>query len=158
MAAEVSPSSAELDAQLEVLQFASFGPDDAVRLGLIAAERALMERSPVLIEIQLDDRTVFRAALEGTTPGNDDWLRRKFAVVRRFERSSLAMRVHFEEQGTDFHAATGLPEADYAAYGGGWPIVVRGLGMVGVMGVSGLPHLEDHRLITESIAAALAGP
>lgn len=150
------PTSAELAAQLDALQFAALGADDAVRLGVIATQRALAQGLAVLIEIRLGDRTVFRAALEGTTSGNDDWLRRKFAVVHRFSQSSLAMRVRFEEQGTDFHAATGLPESDYATYGGGFPLMVRGVGMVGVMGVSGLPHLEDHRLIVESIAEHLA--
>ena len=157
MAAEAGPSSSALAAQLAELQFDSLGPNDAIRLGRIAADLALVDGLCVLIEIQLGERTVFRAACEGTTPDNDEWLRRKFAVVRRFEQSSLAMRVRFEEEGTDFHSATGLPEADYAPYGGGWPLIVRGQGMVGVMGVSGLPHLEDHRLITESIAAYLAG-
>ena len=123
---------------------------------MIAAGHALARGLGVLIEVQVEDRVVFRAAMAGTSPSNDDWLRRKFAVVRRFEQSSLAMRVQFEEQGTDFHTATGLPESDYAAYGGGWPLMVRGAGVVGVMGVSGLPHLEDHRLITESITAFLA--
>ena len=156
MAADGLPSSAELTAQLDALQFPELGADAAVRLGMIATRRALAEGLVALIEIQLGDRTVYRAALEGTTASNDDWLRRKFAVVRRFEQSSLAMRVHFEEQGTDFHAATGLPESDYAAYGGGWPLMVRGAGMVGVMGVSGLPHLDDHLLITGSITEFLA--
>ena len=156
MSAEAAPGSAELAAELQELQFESLDPDDAVRLGVIAAHRALSLGLPVLIEIQVDDRVIFRSALAGTSSSNDDWLRRKFAVVRRFQQTSLAMRVQYEEQGTDFHTATGLPEADYAAYGGGWPLIVRGEGLVGVMGVSGLPHLEDHRLIVESIRAFLA--
>ena len=156
MAAENLPSSAELSEQLDALQFAALSADDSVRLGVIAAQRALAQGLAVLIEIRLGDRVVFRAALEGTTPSNDDWLRRKFAVVHRFSQSSLAVRVRYEEQGTDFHTATGLPESDYAVYGGGFPLMVRGVGMVGVMGVSGLPHLEDHRLIVESITDFLA--
>lgn len=156
MTADAVPDSAALAGELQALQFDRFGPDDAVRLGMIAAGHALARGLGVLIEVQVKDRVVFRAAMAGTSPSNDDWLRRKFAVVRRFEQSSLAMRVQFEEQGTDFHTATGLPESDYAAYGGGWPLMVRGAGVVGVMGVSGLPHLEDHRLITESITAFLA--
>lgn len=155
MLAEDLPSSAELAAQLDALQFVEFGVDDAVHLGMIGTRRALSQGLAVLIEVRFGDRTVFRAALEGTTSSNDDWLRRKFAVVDRFTQSSLAMRVRFEEEGTDFHTATGLPESDYAAYGGGFPLIVRGVGMVGVMGVSGLPHLEDHRLIVDSIANLL---
>ena len=156
MPADGQPGSAELSGQLQTLQFEALSADDAVRLGMIAARHALDEGLGALIEIRLGDRTVFRAALEGTSASNDDWLRRKFAVVHRFGMSSLAVRVQFEEQGTDFHAATGLPESDFAAYGGGWPLIVRGVGQVGVMGVSGLPHLDDHRLIVEAITEFLA--
>ena len=149
-------TSEELEHQHLALQFDALEANVAVVLGSEAAGIARAASLPVLVEVRLGDRLVYRAALEGTTTDNDDWLRRKFNVVRQFERSSLAMRVRFEEQGTDFHAATGLPEADYAAYGGGWPLVVRGRGMVGVMGVSGLPHLDDHRLIVDALTAVIA--
>ena len=152
-----APTVAELQMQHEALQFDSFTADDAVAIGVIATTIAVERSLPVVIELRIGERMVYRAALEGTSGDNDEWLRRKFAVVHRFERSSLAMRRQFEEQGTDFYAATGLPESDHAAFGGGWPITVRGLGLVGVMGVSGLPHVQDHALIVEAISTFIDG-
>jgi len=50
----------------------------------------------------------------------------------------------------------GVSEADFAAHGGAFPIVVRGVGPVGVVTVSGLPQLDDHRLVVEVLRAFAA--
>jgi uncharacterized protein (UPF0303 family) len=49
-----------------------------------------------------------------------------------------------------------LDAADHADAGGAVPIVVRGVGMVAVATVSGLPQVEDHRLVVQGIRAVLA--
>ena len=82
----------------------------------------------------------------------------KRRVVRRFARSSLAVRVSFEERGTTFAAATGLTEPEYAAHGGGVPVVVAGVGVVGGLYVSGLPQVEDHALCIAALRAMSAMP
>jgi uncharacterized protein (UPF0303 family) len=50
----------------------------------------------------------------------------------------------------------GPAAADYAAHGGCFPIVVRGVGFVGTVAVSGLPQKEDHDLVVEALRAFLA--
>jgi uncharacterized protein (UPF0303 family) len=57
---------------------------------------------------------------------------------------------------TTFEEATGLDPRQYAAHGGGYPILVRGVGPVGVVVVSGLPQLDDHRMVVTAIRAHLA--
>ena len=57
-----------------------------------------------------------------------------------------------------FVGATGqrmieVPETEYAAHGGGFPIRVAGAGRVGLMVVSGLPQLDDHALVVECLRA-----
>ena len=44
----------------------------------------------------------------------------------------------------------------YAAHGGAFPILLRGTGCIGTVAVSGLPQLEDHRLVVEALEAVLA--
>ena len=44
-----------------------------------------------------------------------------------------------------------LSEQAYAAAGGGFPIFIKETGCVGAVVVSGLPQLEDHRLVIEAI-------
>lgn len=105
-----------------------------------ATARAL----PVAIEIAHGDTIVFLALMPGATSDNSDWTRRKRAVARRFHRSSLYIRLLCEQHGWAFADRFRLPPADFAASGGGVPIVVNGTGVVGAVAVSGLPDVEDH--------------
>jgi uncharacterized protein (UPF0303 family) len=148
-------SSAALRGEAESLELTGFSLVDALRLGRIATDIAVDRSLPVLIEVVLGQRVAYRAALPGTTADNDEWLRRKFRVVARFEESTLAVRVAHEEKDRAFNEATGLPEAEFAAHGGGWPVKVAGVGMVGMFGVSGLPQVADHELIVESLGIHL---
>ena len=152
--ADVAPSLAELAAEEAELQFTSFTHDDAWALGtaLVEAARGL----PVAVDISRNGQQLFHAALAGTSADNDDWIRRKTAVVNRFGHSSLYMRQSFLERGTTFEEATGLDPREYAAHGGGFPILVRNVGPVGVVVVSGLPQLDDHRMVVAALRARLA--
>ena len=47
----------------------------------------------------------------------------------------------------------GLSGADYADSGGAVPLRVKGVGVVAVATVSGLPQLEDHKLVVRAIRA-----
>jgi len=145
----------ELLAQEESLVLPSFTRDDAIDLGLavltLASERSL----PVVIEIRDLDQVLFRAALPGSSVENDSWIARKTRVVEEFGHSSLYERVRHEAVGTTFGAATGLPETEFAAHGGGFPLVVEGVGRQGVIVVSGLPQVSDHELVVEALQAHL---
>jgi len=133
-------------------ELASFNADDALDLGALATTRARERGMPVAIEVWRGARLAFRAALAGSTADNDAWLDRKFRVTRRFELSTMAVRVSYEEQGRTFNEATMLPASEYAAHGGSIPIRVRGTGMVGLFGVSGLPQVEDHEFLVAVLA------
>jgi uncharacterized protein (UPF0303 family) len=138
------------------LQFPSFGTDVAWTLGSHIYQRAKAGALPIAIEISRNGQQLFFAALPGATPDNAEWIRRKRAVVQRFHHSSLYMSVEAEVKGRPFLQRYGLSEQDYAAAGGGFPIFVKGTGCVGAVVVSGLPQLEDHRLVTESIRTIIA--
>ena len=61
-----------------------------------------------------------------------------------------------EQGGFDFNGRYRLPAADFAASGGGFPLMLRGGTLIGTVGVSGLPDIEDHRLITDALRQLLA--
>jgi uncharacterized protein (UPF0303 family) len=149
------PSVAELAAEEEELQFSSFTNDDAWRLGSALRELAHRQSAPVAIDISRNGHQLFRAALAGATPDNDAWIERKQRVVHRFGHSTLRVRQTFAERGTTFEESSGLDPQRYAAHGGGFPVLVRSVGPVGVLVVSGLPQLEDHRLIVTALRAHL---
>jgi uncharacterized protein (UPF0303 family) len=45
-----------------------------------------------------------------------------------------------------------LPYSDFVIHGGGFPVTVKGVGVVAAIGVSGLPSVEDHELSTAVLA------
>jgi uncharacterized protein (UPF0303 family) len=149
-------SLAALTAEEEELQFPGFTNDDAWALGsaLVAAGR---ERgAPIAVDISRNRHQLFHAALPGASRDNDGWIRRKTRVVDRFGHSSLYVRQASIERGTTFEAEFGLDPSRYAAHGGAFPITVRSVGPVGVVVVSGLPQVEDHRMVVAALRAHAA--
>jgi uncharacterized protein (UPF0303 family) len=141
------PSLAELAADEEELQFTRFTNDDAWDLGTALVTRAREQQLPVAVDVSRNGQQLFHAALPGTSADNDSWIRRKAAVVDRFGHSSLYVGQRSREAGTTFEAEFGLDPERYAAHGGAFPVLVRDVGPVGVVVVSGLPQVEDHRLV-----------
>ena len=137
----------ELLAQEEELRFDSFDNDAAWELGqrLVAAARA--GGHGVTIDIRRGDQQLFHAALEGTSADNDAWIERKVNVVRRFGHSSFYVGVECEAAGSPLEERFFVDPRQYSAHGGAFPIAVRGVGVVGAVTVSGLPQVEDHRLV-----------
>src|SRR4051812_10844195 len=150
------PTVAELAAEEQHLQFSSFTNDDAWELGSALVAVARDRGAPVVIDVTRNGHQLFRAALPGSAPDNDSWIARKQRVVHRFGHSSLYVRQASIERGTTFEDEFGLDRAEYAAHGGAVPVLVRSVGPVGVVAVSGLPQLEDHRMVVAAIRAHLA--
>jgi uncharacterized protein (UPF0303 family) len=152
---EPLPSYAELVADEEELEFSSFTADDAWALGCALVEAARERGAPVAIDITRNGQQLFHAALPGATADNDDWIQRKIRVVQRTGHSSLAIGQLWRERGTTFEDVAGVDRRLYAAAGGCFPVIVRNVGPIGTIAVSGLPQLEDHRLIVSTIRALL---
>jgi uncharacterized protein (UPF0303 family) len=60
-----------------------------------------------------------------------------------------------EQAGEDFEKRHAVSFADYAIHGGGFPIYVLGVGIVGSVVLSGLPQREDHGLVVEALGEML---
>ena len=147
----------ELLAHEKELQFDAFGYDDALRLGLRLVERAKQGARPVTVDICRNGQQLFHCALPGTSADNDLWIRRKNNVVNHYGHSSLYVGAQFRSKGTTFEQSSRLDVAQYAAHGGAFPLIVRDVGVVGTVTVSGLPQEEDHRLVVEVLREFLAG-
>jgi uncharacterized protein (UPF0303 family) len=121
------------------------------RLRAMAAERRLS----IVIDVRRFDRPLFYAAMEGTTPDNVHWVRRKNNVVARFYSSSYAIGLKEKLKKETLAETQGLPLADYATHGGCFPLTVAGAGIVGSVTVSGLPQRSDHELVIEALCFLL---
>jgi uncharacterized protein (UPF0303 family) len=140
-----------LEAEFEELQFESFGFDDAWAIGQDLVVQGLAGRLPIAIDVGANGQVLFHADLPGSSPDNDQWILRKDRVALRFHRSSLYIAALLREKGKTIEEKYGLPEADYAPYGGAVPIRVRGAGVIGTVTVSGLADHEDHRMAAGAI-------
>jgi uncharacterized protein (UPF0303 family) len=143
-----------LEAEFAGLELASFDEAAAWRLGVILVD--LGKGLPVVIDIRTADRTLFHAALPGSAPLNDLWARRKSNTALMFQLPSLLVAARNQTKGEplDKH---GLASADFADSGGAVPIRVKGVGVVAVATVSGLPQVEDHKLVVRGLQALAAG-
>jgi uncharacterized protein (UPF0303 family) len=121
------------------------------RLRTLAVERGL----ELVIDVRRFGQPLFYVALDGTTPDNAEWVRRKSNVVARFHRSSYGVGMTLKQKNTTLQERQGLPVADYATDGGSFPLTVDGAGVVGSVTVSGLPQRADHELVVEALCAML---
>ena len=112
---------------------------------------ALQRGLTLVLDVRRFGQQLFYSALDGTTPDNAEWVRRKSNVVARFHRSSYAVGLTQKMKGTSLHERYGLPVADYAADGGSFPLHVETAGVVGSITVSGLPQRDDHNLVVEAL-------
>lgn len=137
------------------LVFDRFDLSDAwglgARLVLTAQERNL----PVVVAIRLHSMPAFYVALPGAVPDNEGWVRRKGNVCLRFFQSSYAVGLKLKQQQASLSDKFALADADYAAHGGSFPILVSGSGCIGAVTVSGLPQRDDHELVVEVLAKLL---
>ncbi len=146
--------STELVAEADALVLERFDEADAWRLGGILVDMAKADALAVVINIRTPDRCLFHVAMPGSGPTNDNWARRKSNVAFHFHAASLLVGTRMREKGEDL-SKHGLSSQDYASHGGAVPIAVRGVGVVAVATVSGLPQVEDHRLVVRAMRRLL---
>ena len=88
MSKDRSERLAELEAEQHELLFPAFDNTDAWRMGCLITEIALEAGHAVVVDIRRPGLILFRAALAGTAPDQEEWVRGKSAVVFRMEAST----------------------------------------------------------------------
>ena len=146
---------AQLAEQEERLQFTKFDNETALALGQQLLTAARDRGLAVTISIRRNGQRLFHAALPGTSADNDAWIDRKSRVVDRYGHSSFFIGTQFRAKGGSFEEHSHLDLDLYAAHGGVFPVLVRGVGPVGTVGVSGLPQADDHAFVVEQLALFL---
>jgi uncharacterized protein (UPF0303 family) len=150
----VAEDIARIEMQESTLLLDSFSFETAWQLGGLLRELAVARNLPLVVDIRrfgTPEQPLFYCALPGTTPDNARWVQRKTRVVGRFHKSSYHVGRLLEQAGLTLGQRYGLPEEDYAAHGGGFPLNVAAAGIVGSVTVSGLPQRDDHNLVVEAL-------
>ena len=137
------------------LQFSGFNEDTAWEIGSALMKRAVGEKLSITIDITRGEHQIFHASRPGTSPDNDEWVKRKTRLVYRFGHSSYYVGQLLKSMGKSLEEVFLIPESLYAPHGGCFPIIVKGTGLVGTITVSGLAQEDDHKLVTEAIRVYL---
>ena len=144
------PTNTDLDivrVQEAALVFPSFDEAAAFAIGSAIRERALGESLPIIVDIRSWDRPLFYAALPGSTASNSELGAAQAQRRGTFLRSTYRMVLEKARPDRTFPAGEGLDAVDYVLAGGGFPITVKGAGVIGVIAVSGLPERQDHEVV-----------
>lgn len=153
------PEDIELIKRQETeLRLPRFDHNVAWTLGNLVRDLAISRSQGIVVDIRRfgqPDQQIFFTALAGTTPDNARWVQRKINVVARFHRSSYQVGLYLEQIGKSFGERYNLPEPDYAAHGGCFPLHVDGAGVIGAITISGLPQRDDHNLAVEALCLHL---
>jgi uncharacterized protein (UPF0303 family) len=146
---------ARIALQEKELRLPRLDPQFAWELGSLLHALAKDRELKVVIDVRRFGQQLFYVALDGTTPDNPEWVRRKSNSVARFLRSSYAVGLDLRAKNTTLFEIQGLSLADYAIHGGSFPLHVEGAGVIGSVTVSGLPDRADHELVVEALCALL---
>ena len=144
----------EFETEAAHLILPRFDESVALDLGLRLVDLARARNLPVVIDIRDANRTYFHAAMPGSAPLNDLWARRKSATALIFHEASLLVGRKNAAKGETV-AKHGLDPAHHADHGGAVPLRVQGGVVAAVATVSGLPQVDDHKLVVEAIRSML---
>ena len=140
-----------VEKQEALLRFDHFSYKDAWKLGVLMVNEAREKKLPIAIRITVNNLVIFSHVLEGANAHNEQWLNRKHNTVFVRQESSLHLFTVAELEGKTLEKDWLLDPMEYALCGGGFPLYLKGTGVIGTICVSGLPHVEDHMFITSCL-------
>jgi len=149
-------TTSQLKKEEQILILPSVDISGALEIGHIAKSISDFRKLPVAIQVRLDNWIIYHASLPGSTSENNMWIDRKARVVLLKHHSTIFERVSAEERGVDWHKENNLLDKTHAIHGGGLPLITKDKGFVGVLLISGLPQVDDHRLGVEVLTEFLA--
>jgi uncharacterized protein (UPF0303 family) len=145
----------ELVKQEESLQFKSFTNETALEIGLSLVKKAKELNRPITIDITKNRQQIFHYSFEGTSLDNDNWVIRKNNTVYRFNKSSYHIGTLLNVLGKTLEEKFYISSLEYATHGGAFPIIIKDVGVIGTITVSGMTQDEDHKLVVNTISEYL---
>lgn len=142
-----------LESQEEQLVFDSFNNEDALKLGMILTDVTKNTKKPLSMRVFLDDVIVFQYTMEGDSERRFGWTKRKYNLIKKTGHSSMhgKVRALYLNELKDLYSN----KEEYGFGCGGFPIIVKGKGIIGAVAVSGLPDPKDHLYVVEALEKML---
>ncbi|MGG1575045.1 heme-degrading domain-containing protein [Fictibacillus sp. NRS-1165] len=152
---KVSEKLTETLNQEQELQFDEFTNGTALKLGLKLIELAKQGNKSIAVDIMKNGQRLFYHAMDGTSPDQEHWIRRKSNVVNRHFHSSFYVKLYNESKNRSYFDAYSVNPEEYAVHGGSFPLIIKNTGVIGTITVSGLSQEEDHQLIVDGLRSML---
>lgn len=132
-------------------QFTDFSNETALQVGLALLQAAQGKEKPITIDITRNGQQLFHYAMSGTSADNDEWIQRKNKIVTRFGHSSLYIGTLLKDAGKTLEEKYFISSHEYSAFGGAFPLIIRGVGPIGTITVSGMAQRDDHELVVSAL-------
>ena len=141
--------------QEDKLVFERFDEDIAFALGASVREAAKALGKGIAVGVYLWDRTLFYGATAGASEGNRGWVERKAKLTKLTMKSSYRIVLERGDKPRMLEPGWAIEPTEYAIAGGAFPILVKGIGVVGAAAASGLDERSDHEIVRAAIARLL---
>lgn len=107
------------------------------------------------VEIRLNNGyTVFKYAGNTTNLNSQSWMDKMFATVRRMEKSTLLLYSDLKKTEETLEDV-GLDSKEFSCMGGGFPVRVEEVGVIGAILVSNQSHFINHDIIVKALSRYL---
>lgn len=141
--------------QEEILQFNHFTNEDAWALGNLLVAESRKRGMDTAVEIRLNNGyTVFKYAGNTTNLNSQSWMDKMFATVRRMEKSTLLLYSDLKKTEETLEEV-GLDSKEFSCMGGGFPVRVEEVGVIGAILVSNQSHFINHDIIVKALSRYL---
>ena len=146
-----------LEEEEKTLVFDTFTNEMALQLGLLIINKCKKDGKFVTADITRNGQQLFHYAMTGTSVAHDQWVAKKNNFVYMCGISSFQCGTLMKRIGTTVEQEYLASSLEYLGYGGAFPIIVKDVGSVGTVTISGLPHVLDHKMVVDCIREYLDG-
>ena len=144
-----------LSMQEEILQFSHFTNEDAWELGMMLVAESRRRGLDCAVSIRRNNGyAVFKYAGNTTNLNNDRWMDRTFNTVRTLEKSSLLVYSELQKN-EETMVDIALDPKEFSCMGGGFPVRVEEVGVVGAIMVTNQNHYINHDIIVKPLGRYL---
>ena len=141
----------------ERYQFKYFDSESAFYIGSKAVELSKQYGLSICIQIYAYGKTLFHYANDNCSKNNEDWLMKKKNSVMYFQHSTKHLNEKNKNDASVLYTKYGLNLDKYCITQGGFPIYVKGCGLVGAICISGMQPNEDHDFLITLLEWYLMG-
>ena len=124
-------------------------------MGNIIVAEARKRGLDTAVEIRLNNGyIVFKYAGNSTNLNNESWMTKMYNTVRRMEKSTMLLYSEMKKSEETLEDI-GLNTGEYSCMGGGFPIRIEEVGVIGVILVSNQNHFVNHDIIVRAVSRYL---